>query len=1142
MIYLVCNIYAFVMKWLILFKISSMPLNLFSFLFFILFFVNLNAQEIVINEFQASNSETIADQDGDFEDWIELLNVGNEPINLEGFGLSDDDDQPFKWTFPSAVIEPGEFLLVWASGKNKVGENGELHTNFGISSGGEPLSISNTEGELLDYVEELHLPTNISYGRGVDDEFDVFFYYYEPTPGTSNTTQGFDNLIQAPTFSHNSGFYQEGFNLSITGQSNGTLLYTLDGSEPKIENVGGRTFSYINQYPQNPGQQAGDFIEDTYETLIYEESIEIEDRSNLPNKLANINTAKRFVNNNQPSSSVPKATVVKSRVYNNGVYGPITTHTYFVSDEDIFQTSLPIVSLSLDDSALFDHEDGIYLPGIDFIDWRNENPNTPHNWYNPANYQRRGRETEKSATFQWFESGSLVYQRQTGVRLHGGLSRSRAMKSFRLYARNEYDSSNSFDYPLFGDTNDSSFRRLIMRNSGNDSYNTLLRDAFLQRIVRHLNFDTQDYQPLVHYVNGEYWGLINLRERYDRHYFERVYGIEEGELDFLDASGLTEDSIQEGDNEHWSNLYSFIANNDLNNQMSFLHVKTQMDIENFIDYQLSNIYFRNTDWPGNNIAFFRKRATDFQENAPAGQDGRWRWVMYDVDFGFGLSQNTDGTPPYTHNTLAFATQENGPGWPNPDWSTLVFRRLLTNNEFKNQFVNRYADMINTTFLPERIIPILHDMKSIIEDEIPNMQSRWNTYYNWQQNIQVIENFATQRIAFAREHIQTEFDLAAQHEVTLSVSDEEAGTIQINSIEISQNTPGISQNPYPWTGVYFEGIPVKLKPLPKEGYVFSHWSGDVESMQEEITINLTSDTSITANFVEGGEIEELLYFWLMDNDMPNNTPLENLESTYTHPSFTENATIVYESSLAGYPFNSGHPNWRVASMERRNSPTEINYIPQANDDLAFEEVNMRGLQVREMFQTEEGENMLNIHASTLGFQNIRLAFAVMDEGAVESIQVEYLNDANQWTQTNLSNATFPVFSAYDKVEVDFSDVQEASNNTQFKIRIRFEGEELTENNGNRITFNNISISGSETLSIEIPEENQLVIYPNPVRNILFIEGLVNETNYQIFSIQGKLIQKGKVHLGKINTENLLKGFYLLHLNEDSKVNRFKLIKN
>ncbi len=952
-----------------------------------------------------------------------------------------------------------------------------------------------------------------------------------------------DVIAPPPVFSETSGFFDENITLSLSHPlPNAIILYTLDGSEPNLNNLEGTTYQYKNQYPQNPGQPEGEFLENEYKTYEYTAPIELQDRSNEPNKLALISSTKTFTAQYMPTKPIRKANVVRSRAVVNGIPGPIESHTYFISSENKFTSNLPILSFNLDEDAFFDYYEGIYVAGVDFDKWRQENPNQGFWFTNPSNYQRRGRETEKDINFQWFENNSLKLNQNVGVRIHGGASRSRSVKSLRLYARNAYDKNNSIDIPVFGMDNGNSFKRLLLRNSGQDAYLTFFRDAFSQTLVKHLNFDTQDYQPAIHYINGEYWGLINIRERYDKHYFERVYNIDEDELDFLDASGLSPSNIKEGNNDHWIDLYNTIEDNNLSDPEIYSHVTTLMDEKNFIDYNLANIYFVNTDWPGNNIAFFRKQTAEYDASAPYGQDGRWRWVLYDTDYGFGYF-NESGAQSYEHNTLEFATEPNGPNWPNPQWSTLFLRKLLENEEFRNQFINRYADLLNTAFLPEQVLQTMEHLKLEIVDEIPFMQERWNRYENWEQEVAVMENFGIHRPKYAKQHLKDFFNLAEDRTITLDVNDYEQGYIQINRTPINTTTPGVDVEPYPWEGIYFEEVPVTLTAVAYPGYTFSHWSGYSNTTEETIELNLTQDTNITAHY-EPTEKDVVLHYWMMDTDMLNNTPLEELAPTYSV--YNSTANLKYTSSLDGYPFDSSNPNWRKASMERRNRPTQINYFPEYNDMLLYEQANMRGLQVRQPFQTNSLENSLTFEIEASNYEITQLSFAAKDEGAAEALIIEYYDETtNSWTTDNLTNSDLSLKTdVYQPYEIDFSAVENINQNAIFKIRLRFESANPEEDEGNRVSFNNLMIEGVSTLStLEITENETVVkVYPNPTSGMIYIDGFQDEFTYEVFTLQGSKITSGRSNNTGINLASLSQGLYILKVSNQEQNHVQKIFKN
>ena len=222
--------------------------------------------------------------------------------------------------------------------------------------------------------------------------------------------------------------------------------------------------------------------------------------------------------------------------------------------------------------------------------------------------------------------------------------------------------------------------------------------------------------------------------------------------------------------------------------------------------------------------------------------------MYDTDFGFGPPWNVSN---YHENTLSFALRPDGPGWPNPPWSTLLFRKLITNEGFRNQFVNCYADELNTRFLPSNVSNHIDQVYSTIEPEVLAHYTRWKddpslgfeiTDINAHVNYYVsnMKTFGVNRHPIAIEHIKQQFNLSNLHPLTLTNPDVSKGFVAVNeNLSIQQDT---------WTGDYFETVPVKLTAIPEFGYEFSHWSGNLFSNSETIEVSLTESFEVSPNFI------------------------------------------------------------------------------------------------------------------------------------------------------------------------------------------------------------------------------------------------------------------------------------------------------
>ncbi|WP_353850637.1 T9SS type A sorting domain-containing protein [Flavobacterium sp.] len=232
------------------------------------------------------------------------------------------------------------------------------------------------------------------------------------------------------------------------------------------------------------------------------------------------------------------------------------------------------------------------------------------------------------------------------------------------------------------------------------------------------------------------------------------------------------------------------------------------------------------------------------------------------------------------------------------------------------------------------------------------------------------------------------------------------------------------------------------------------------------------------------------------------------------------------------------------MERRNSPTDINYIPEANSNIPFATSNMRGLQIKQPFQNGTNENAMIFNVSTVGYKDIKFAFAAKNELAADAITVEYstVSGTPSWTSAGLAQTSYPLTAAYQLFNVDLSAIVEAENNADFKVRLRFTGANMTEDLGNRVTFNNISVKGV-SLNLSVNENTKLnfKVFPNPVADILNIVHQYDSVDYKLFSIDGKLIQAGLLINPEINVNGLQPGIYMVQFTTDGKSEVKKFIK-
>jgi glycosyltransferase involved in cell wall biosynthesis len=385
-----------------------------------------------------------------------------------------------------------------------------LHTNYSLSQAGESVVLTAPDAATVDQFPPVEIPHGTSFGRDPENPENLV-YFSEPSPRTENGGPRFVGLLQRPSFSHAPGFFTNPFELFLSAEPETTILYTLDGSVPDPANLGGTTFLFKNDFPVTPGSLPGPFLEETLESRVFSGGILISDRSSEPNRVsAKSTTAVHAPAPYLPTEPVFKGTVVRARAFRDGYLDSrVATGTFFVTPTGSARIPLTVVSLSTDESNLFDYDVGIYTAGARFDAWRLANPQATFNANNrniPRNYNRSTPEWERPASIELMNTSDGYLQQEIGIRIHGAASRGRDQKSFRLLARGRYDLAGSFDYPIFGNLAArgapsrllSNFDRALLRNGGNDFDHTTARDAFLQSLVSELRLDHQAYRPTAH--------------------------------------------------------------------------------------------------------------------------------------------------------------------------------------------------------------------------------------------------------------------------------------------------------------------------------------------------------------------------------------------------------------------------------------------------------------------------------------------------------------------------------------------------------------------------------------------------------------------------------------------------------------------
>lgn len=495
-------------------------------------------------------------------------------------------------------------------------------------------------------------------------------------------------------------------------------------------------------------------------------------------------------------ADAPGMTVIRARTLlpDGRISDPITA-SYLVGME----TSLPVLSLVVEPDDLWG-EQGIY-----------------------EHEEMSGAEWERPSVVSLFdENGRLAFTEAAGVRIHGQASRLFDKKSFRLYFRGEYG-SRRLNYPLFAGNPVTSFDDLVIHSGGQDSYAfsanwTLLRTQLMSHLAREVDAYSTYNQPVLLFLNGDLWGIYNLRERMDETYFQDRYGLQGVEI--VDSLFRNEDRT-EAANE-WRALVEFADANDLADPEKYAVVASQLDVDNMIDHYILQMYAANTDWPHNNERVFR---------ADDGL-GRWHWALWDVDYAFGLS-------PSSFVEVDMVRWLMAPDRPEVEFYGRLFRAMMDNPEFRNQFLVRSADLLNTTLQPDTVQAQIDTLAAELRPDIGYEVARWSSPGNWEQSVLDLSAFVQQRPALMWQHYVDGFGLAGT--AVLTINDSEGGSVLLNERWIPER---------PYTGTYFQDTTLQLRAVPDAGYRLAGWLVDAERVTdtEIFQHTITHNSTITPEFV------------------------------------------------------------------------------------------------------------------------------------------------------------------------------------------------------------------------------------------------------------------------------------------------------
>lgn len=483
---------------------------------------------VYISEFGGSTGSVASD-------WVEIYNSTGSAVSLAGYGISNNPKNPAKWVFPDISIEPGEYLLLYATGSADKAQKKNLKLNFCISSTGETLFFFDPNGKLIDKLSAGRMKSGQSYGR---DGSDNRFYYAEPTPGAQNG-KGYEGITQLPAFSVTPGIYDNAVTVAITAGEGETIRYTTDCTTPNASSE------------------------------VYSGEL-----------------------------SISKNSVIRAAAFRDGyLSGDVATATYLFRSDGV-NHALPVVTLVTDPDNLWNSKTGIYATGDQFdpdaASYADTLKSATYYQAKFATEEQVDTIWEKPAAFSLFDdNGKQVFTQNVGIRIAGSFGRGRAQKGFNVIARKEYGKG-SMEYPFFENRPYTEYKAVVLRAGAQDQNRSKIRDELASGLLEgtDINILYQAYRPTVLYLNGEYWGVYFMKEKRNR-FFVAQHENTENNVDLAIGKGFKQRSY--GDNSDWVSLYEYATTHDLSASDAYNYVAERMDVDSFRDYMIAEIYNGNTD-------------------------------------------------------------------------------------------------------------------------------------------------------------------------------------------------------------------------------------------------------------------------------------------------------------------------------------------------------------------------------------------------------------------------------------------------------------------------------------------------------------------------------------------------------------------
>ncbi len=421
---------------------------------------------------------------------------------------------------------------------------------------------------------------------------------------------------------------------------------------------------------------------------------------------------------------------------------------------------------------------------------------------------------EPQGHFEYFDANQVLIHEALGeYNKHGNDSWAYDQRGVDFIVRDQFGHDYAVHDQIFPNKTRTEFQRLILKAAANDNYpfedGAHVRDSYVHTLSQRagMEMDERTSKFCIIYMNGQYWGVYDMREKVDDNDFTQFY-YNQGRkwIDFIKTWGAT--WAEYGDMTDWNTLHNYIITNDMSVQANYDYVTSQLEVESLVDYIILNTHVVCSDWLNWNTAWWRGRNPD-------GQKQRWRYALWDMDATFGHYINYTGVPD-TGPQADPCDPEELDSFGDPEGHVEMLTSLYENDDFYNLYINRYADLNNTYFTCEYMEGLLDEMVAEISPEMPRQIARWGgTMQGWLDNVEDLRAFIQTRCTIIDTGITDCYEVTGPYTITVNV--DPVGSP--NDVQVNTVIPLA----YPYQGDYFGGTDMTLTAQPATGWFFNYWT-------------------------------------------------------------------------------------------------------------------------------------------------------------------------------------------------------------------------------------------------------------------------------------------------------------------------------